>query len=350
MAVKPSGSPLKFSDITLEFGNPTENKLGAYRLNGGETIGTLTSRPLDTDIPQSGTIKFSQFYSKKLNIVVNCTGMNDFQTTVNARAIYNSPSSIPGTSVRVVGGFKGKPGNTNGSKVYINTNTRIGSEKGKITNTAFRTGGWDSGTELILEIGSSTRIYGSGGDGGNGGTSTPGTGSNGTSALGIDYPTAIINRGYIQAGFGGGGGGSYAAANVTINAGKKNSYNEYNVSSGGGGGGGAGYPAGDRGTSGGQQGSRGSEGSAGTNGGLETKGTGGANGTWAGAGGDGGQPASTDATKGDDALASGGGHAGAAPGTTGYAIIFYNDMSGSSVTNLNAIYPSGRYAYNTNPT
>lgn len=349
MTIKASGSPLKFYDIVKEFGNPTENKLGAYRLNGGETIGTLTNRPLDTGIPQSvsigsSTIKFSQFYGKKLNIVVNCTGMSDFQTRVNAKNIYNTP--ISGTSVTVIGGFKGKPGDTSGSKVYININTKIGSEKGAITNTAFRTGKWNTGTELLLEIGSSTRIYGSGGDGGNGGTSTPTAGSNGTSALGIDYPTAITNRGYIQAGFGGGGGGSYRARNVTINAGKKNSYNEYNVSSGGGGGGGAGYPGGTRGTSGGQQGSQGTEGSAGTNGGLETKGTGGLGGQEAGNGGDGGRPASTDATKGIDSNET-----GAAPGTTGYAIIYYNPSgAGSSLTNVGTIYPSSRYLYNTNPT
>ena len=342
MTIKASGSPLKFSDIAKEFGSSTDNKLGAYRVS--ETIGTLTSRPLDTDIPQSGTIKFSNFYSKKLNIVVDCTGMNDFQTRVNAKNVYNSP--ISGTSIRVVGGFKGKPGNTSGCKVYINTNTRIGSQKGAITYTAFRTGSWDSGTELLLEIGSSTRIYGSGGDGGNGGTSTPTAGSNGTSALGIDYPTAITNRGYIQAGFGGGGGGSYLARNVNINSGKKNSYDEWNVSSGGGGGGGAGYPAGNGGSSGGSQGSQGTAGSAGSAGGLETQGIGGLGGRDAAAGGNGGKPASTDAMKGGDLNEIGG-----APGTTGYAIIYYNPSgAGSSLTNVGTIYPSGRYLYNTNPT
>jgi hypothetical protein len=349
MTIKASGSPLKFSDITLEFGNPTENKLGAYRLNGGETIGTLTNIPLDTDIPKSvsigsSTIKFSQFYGKKLNIVVDCTGMTDFQGRINAKNIYNTP--ISGTSVRVIGGFKGKPGDTSGSKVYININTKIGSEKGAITNTAFRTGKWNTGTELLLEIGSSTRIYGSGGDGGNGGTSTPTAGSNGTSALGIDYPTAITNRGYIQAGFGGGGGGSYKARNVTINSGKKNAYNEWNVSSGGGGGGGAGYPGGTRGTSGGQQGSQGTAGSSGSPGGLESKGTGAIGGTEAGYGGDGGEPVSTDATKGEDKNETGG-----SAGTTGYAIIYYNPSgAGSSLTNVGTIYPSSRYLYDTNPT
>jgi hypothetical protein len=87
------------------------------------------------------------------------------------------------------------------------------------------------------------------------------------------------------------------------------------------------------------------EGSGGTNGGLENQGTGGGGGFLAGAGGNGGQPASTDATKGVDSNVT-----GAAPGATGYAIIFYNNMSGSSVTDVGTIYPSGRYAYNTNPT
>lgn len=343
MTIKAAGSQLKFSEIAAEFGTPSGNNLGAYRVS--ETNGTLSNMPLDTGIPQSGAIKFSDFYGKKLNIVVNCTGMNDFQTRVNAKNIYTDPSTVSGTSVKVVGGFKGKPNNTSGCKVYINTNTRIGSQKGEITRVAFRTGKWDSGTELLLEIGSSTRIYGSGGDGGNGGTSDPTSGTNGTSALGIEYPTSIINRGYIQAGFGGGGGGSYRARNVTINSGKKNSYNEWNVSSGGGGGGGAGYPGGTGGSSGGSQGSKGSSGSSGTSGGLETRGTGGAGGNEAAAGGDGGQPPSTNASAGGSSNVSGG-----SAGANGYAIIFYNDGTGSSLNSISGtIYPGGSFVYNTNP-
>jgi hypothetical protein len=38
------------------------------------------------------------------------------------------------------------------------------------------------------------------------------SGSNGTSAIGIDYPIIIQNYGLIQNGYGGGGGGSYATA------------------------------------------------------------------------------------------------------------------------------------------
>ena len=357
MTIKASGSPLSFSEISTEFGLPPGKNLGAYRVS--QTYGTLTNLALDNTvngatitpaIPNSvaigsSSIKFSNFYGKKLNIVLNCTQMEGIPSHLNAKSLYNNPDSIRGVSVSVIGGFKQKPTNTNGSKVYINTNTTIGSKKGAITNTAFRTGTWNGGTELILEMGSNTKLYGSGGDGGNSGTSDPEAGINGTSALGIDYPTAIINRGRIQAGWGGGGGGSYRARNVLINAGKKRSYNQWNISSGGGGGGGAGYPAGNGGKTSGQQGNYGTAGSNGTNGGLETQGTGGAGGAEAGAGGDGGQPRSTNATKGEDSNVAGG-----AAGSTGYTIIYYNNGSGSSLTNNGLIYPSDRYLYNTSPT
>jgi hypothetical protein len=256
----------------------------------------------------------------------------------NIKFRYSDSSTI------VVGGFKSRPEPAKGNKVIAFVNQTIGSEKGNINNVALRTGTWDT-TSLELIIGASGRIYGSGGNGGNSGTSTPTAGANGTSALGIDYPTAIINRGYIQAGFGGGGGGSYKARNVTINSGKKNAYNEYNVSSGGGGGGGVGLPPGNGGTSGGKQGSQGTAGSAGSPGGLESKGTGAIAGEEAGDGGDGGQPPSTDAIKGIDKNETGG-----SAGTTGYAIIFYNGGGDSPLTNVGTIYPSSRYLYNTNPT
>ena len=69
MALQASGT-IKFSEIATEFGYPTENKLGNYRVS--QTLGGLSNIPLDTGIPQSGEIKFSNFYSKSLNIVVDC--------------------------------------------------------------------------------------------------------------------------------------------------------------------------------------------------------------------------------------------------------------------------------------
>lgn len=339
MTIKSSGTSLSFSEIKNEFGLPSGRNIGAYRVS--QNIGSLTNLPLDAGIPQSGQIKFSDFYGKKLNMVVDYFTPSDGPIIrENARQRYSAKRVV------VVGGYRFSPPNTGGTKVIINVSGRIsGSDKGNRTNTALRTGNWDSGTDLQLVVASSGRIYGSGGNGGNGGTVDPTAGSDGTSALGIEYPTTITNYGYIQAGFGGGGGGSYRARDVMINSGKKNQYNEWNVSSGGGGGGGAGYPAGDGGSSGGSQGRYGSSGSSGTSGGLETQGTGGAGGAEAGAGGNGGQPAATDASKGGDSNVTGG-----AAGLNGYAIIFYNGGGDSSVTNLGSGTIYGSMAYNTNPT
>ena len=68
MTIKASGGSnnLKFSEIESEFGQNGQRSLGDYRVS--ETNGSLSNMPLDTGIPQSGQIKFSDFYSKKLNI------------------------------------------------------------------------------------------------------------------------------------------------------------------------------------------------------------------------------------------------------------------------------------------
>ena len=67
MAVKSSGS-LSFDEIKNEFGFPPDNKFGNYRIS--KTVGQMTNLPLDSGVPQSGSIKFSDFYNKKQNIIV----------------------------------------------------------------------------------------------------------------------------------------------------------------------------------------------------------------------------------------------------------------------------------------
>jgi hypothetical protein len=66
MALQASGS-ISASQISNEFGLPPGRNLGAYRVS--QSVGTLSNLPLDTGIPQSGSISFSDFYSKRLNIV-----------------------------------------------------------------------------------------------------------------------------------------------------------------------------------------------------------------------------------------------------------------------------------------
>jgi hypothetical protein len=344
MTIHASGTPIKFSEIAAEFGLPPGRNIGAYRIS--QTVGTLSNLPLDSGIPQSGAISFGNFYSKKLNVVLNCTGLSDLQTRINARSLYETPAG--GVSISVIGGFVSPaPYDTSTSKVYINTNTRIGSNQGDERIVAFRTGTWQSGTDLRLENGSAGVLLGSGGDGGPGGGPAGANGANGTSGLGIDYPTTIVNRGTILSGGGGGGGGGGGYGRARYRRGFGFAFT-YAYSGGGGGGGGSGYPAGG-GAAGGQYGGSGSLYAAGGGGGGTFNsapncnaygGVGGGGGTNAnGGGGESGAQSSSGSRLGGQYAGSPG-----AGGGAGYAIIFYNDSSGSSITNYGTI--TGSYAYN----
>lgn len=256
MALQASGNPIKYSQIAEEFGYPSyknlNNSLGAYRVN--ETYGTLTGLALDNTIsgatitpaiPQSGTIKFSDFYGKKLNMVVDYYTSSQFPfsrttagTYFNAYQKYGAATAA-NNFVNVVGGFTGRPyPDPGGKQVFISVNGTIGSKPGSNTYVALTTGkDWDSTTRIHIDVGSNGRITGSGG---NGGAGNSGNGFPGSSALGIEHTgtTTLVNRGYVICGYGGGGGGAHAQAST----GGKNPQN-YSAG-GGGGGGGAGLPPG----------------------------------------------------------------------------------------------------------
>jgi len=237
MALPTSGNSISFLQIKNEFGIPPAFSFGAYRVQWSNTAsgGSLSNQPLDTGIPQSGEIKFSDFYGKKLNVVVNFYDQ-DFVTSI--------------------GGFQEDiPGNDDivGAKVIADVNKQIGARKklytpqAHTTNTcALVTGDWAANQELTIKVGPAGAIVGAGGDGGTGGGSgniAGGNGDDGCSAIGInkaDTVVSIINDGQIRIGFGGGGGGSGKGENRS--SGKKSS--TYVTSSGGGGGGGAGIPIG----------------------------------------------------------------------------------------------------------
>ena len=229
MALTASGT-IKYSEIIAEFGTPNSGGLGEFRLS--ENVGTLTNLPLDTGVPQSGEIKFSDFYSKRLNHVVDL-----YSTSVNNSSRQNAKDRWNNGNVHIVGSTKtGKtqPPDTVEDRVIINVNATIASAKGTQTHCALRTGNWDTNTTLEIEIGTSGKLYGSGGDGGTGGSAneTAGTdGQTGSSALGIQYPCSINNLGVIQSGYGGGGGGG---GNTRTTGGGKKSGATTNGSSGGG--------------------------------------------------------------------------------------------------------------------
>ena len=258
MALQASGQ-ISFSDISNEFGNA--GSLGAYRVS--QTIGELANLPLDNGVPQSGTISFSDFYSKKLNIVVNYhSGGTEYQQ--DARDKYDA------NGITIVGGFKSvnnKPAAGSGAKVMIHVDKTIGSNHNAGTNRcALTTGSW-SNTTLQIDLGSTARISGAGGNGGHGseGSGRGEDGFDGTSGLGVQYtPTTINSVGgsVISAGFGGGGGGG---------GGHDHDKNSERTASGAGGGGGAGVPAG----AGGVRGEGGTRGGPGTSGTADTAGEGG---------------------------------------------------------------------------
>ena len=314
MALPASGNSISFQQISDEFGDNDTSSLGGYRIrSGGATFpqtfpGGLSFNGIDTGIPNSGEIKFSDFHGKKLNIVVDFyTGGTVYRQ--NALTKYN------GNSVTVIGGYSSKPTNPGGKKVYIHVNKLIGSDQNiNHRNVALTTGLFDFATELFVHVGSSGAIVGAGGKGGLGKKDAKGdNGVDGSSALGLLHAATIINNGRIQTGFGGGGGGTGQGQNVKT--GKKSS--TYETSSGGGGGGGAGLPKGLGGASETGATSNGSAGSDAVD--SIDGGDGGAGGTNAGAGGNGGGQN----VSGQDSaeFAPSGANNGGTGGRNGYAII-----------------------------
>ena len=76
MIDKTSGELLSFeNDIEAEFGQNSGRSLGRYRTSHpdfrNKNLGELSNLPLDTGMPTSGEIKFSDFYQKRLNVVVD---------------------------------------------------------------------------------------------------------------------------------------------------------------------------------------------------------------------------------------------------------------------------------------
>ena len=315
MTIKSSGTQLSFSEIETEFGNNPGRSLGQYRrddpsgnfANASPTGSSLSNLTLDSGVPASGEIKFSDFYGKKLNMVIDyyadTTNLNKEAAGNNTMAAtWRYQNQEP--RVKVVGGYRSRPLGSvasnytltasdwqGGKKIFVNINQTIGGKKGALNDVALRTGNWPTGTELKVDIGPSGYLTGAGGNGGDA-SGTGGNadgGNNGTSALGIEYAAAITNSGVIRCGYGGGGGGSGAANDPS-----DKSDTDYGRT-GGGGGGGAGLPAGNGGNGGGSGSFNGpdpKDGQPGDPGTLNSGGSGGVSypyeGANAGEGGDGG--------------------------------------------------------------
>ena len=278
-----NANPLSFLEIESEFGQTgnllqPERSLGQYRTqhisrenqsnplglfaNASPTGSSLSNLPLDTGMPTVSQIKYSDFYNKKLNLIIDYFNDNpalnrqdNGDNTMAATWRYKNQSS---DRVKVVGGFRSRPDITlttssynatatatewqGGKQIIININQAVGGKKGDRNYVALRTGGWPTNTNLTIDVGNTGFLSGAGGDGGKGTNHSTkgGSGGDGSSALGVEYP-AIINRsnsGVIRCGYGGGGGGGGAGNDPSDKS------NEDYTFIGGGGGGGAGRPAG----------------------------------------------------------------------------------------------------------
>ena len=331
----PSGQ-ISAQDIKNEFGETGEGKvaLGSYRVS--QTKGELTLA-IGDGVPTSGTISYDNMRNKRLNIVVDYYGdssslnrTDNGDDTMNAKNRYVNQNE----RVSVIGGLKSKPSNTAAHRVRIHVNQNIGGKSGEINRCALRTGSWNSGTDLIVDVGGEGAIYGGGGAGGQGGDvdSSGHAGEDGASALGIDYNGTTVNvasGGLIRCGFGGGGGGG---------AGRQNDKGSERTVGGGGGGGGQGYPGG----AGGSEGNADHGQSGGSGGDISEAGEGGGGGNngnqaYSGGGGEGGSQGEA-ANNG-----SGGNHGAGSGGAQGSAI---RKASGVSFSLNN----SGTVTGNTNQT
>ena len=317
MAIKSSGTQLSFSEIEAEFGSNSERSLGDYRLT--QSVGELSNLPLDSGVPTSGEIKFSDFYSKRLNVVVDChTGGDEFHKNAKNDKWNNN-------NITVIGGFRSKK--ESGSKIIIHVNKKFGSDKDNVNRCALRTGSWNSTSTVQVDVGSSGKLLGAGGNGGAGatGNSQGSPGGDGTSGLGVEVNNTTVNivsGGIIRAGFGGGGGGG---------GGRQVDKGQDRKSSGGGGGGGQGFPGGSKGAPGGSGGNTtpandnataGDESEAGEGGTANSN----AGETIGGSGGEGGSfgEAANNGNSSSQSGGSGGGDGAAIRRTSGYNVTINN--------------------------
>ena len=223
MVVKASGSSLAFSEIETEFGTNPGRSLGRYRNShadfGNKNVGELSDLPLDTGIPKTGQIKFSDFYGKRLNIVVDCFSAGSTNYNLSA---YNN--RFANGSYRIVGNYRTSivPSQwQGGKKVIIHINNTFGSSGATDRNDVALDMGdqWPASTTYSIDVGSSGKVVGKGGQGGEGGDDNDGgrnNGATGTSAMRIKSGLSpnITGGGAILAGGGGGGGGAGLPAGV----------------------------------------------------------------------------------------------------------------------------------------
>jgi hypothetical protein len=218
MTIKSSGA-ISFTDIVNEFGDAGTKSISNYY-------------GLDAGIPNSGAIKFSDFYGKVINA----------RRTIGASTNYNARSDLSNASI--IGAYKSIAtvvSNNLPVKLYITVNGLISASN--TSTTAFDTGNFPAGSSIYLT--NNNYIAGAGGNGGN---ANSGGGGNGGPALTLRLTTYITNNGTIGGGGGGGGAGGGGCFTQCQQVGCCEQRCYEACADGGGGGGGAGSAAGSGGS------------------------------------------------------------------------------------------------------
>lgn len=230
MTLQSSGT-ISFSQIEAEFGG-----------NGAVSMSQYYG--LDSGVPTSGPIRFSNFYGKILNATRTIGSTQNF----NARSDFQNNATIVGGKKTASSVYT----SNQAIKYTINANGTIGATD--TSSYAFDTGNFPSGSSIYLNISSGNYIAGAGGAGG---SRSGGGGGAGGPALILRLTSYITNNGTIAGGGGGGGGGSdgYSSGCQQDGCCHQTCYSA--SASGGGGGGGAGSTPGAGGV-GGYYGSAGS--------------------------------------------------------------------------------------------
>ena len=148
MTLKASGNDLSFSEIEAEFGQNGTRSLGGYRLT--QSVGSLSNLPLDAGIPTSGQIKFSDFYSKQLNVVIDChtKGNTEYNLDAYVNRFLNDDYDI-------VGNYRTKVTKKTwqgGKRVIIHINKTYGSKDAENRNdVAFKTGNYNNNAQALIK-------------------------------------------------------------------------------------------------------------------------------------------------------------------------------------------------------
>jgi hypothetical protein len=193
MTLQASGA-ISLSQIQTEFTGSNPISLSEY-YKSGAYVGNFSA---NANIPTSGQISASQFYSTARIYTINATlatnydQLNLWDWIVATYGTYSVPYAVT-----------------------FNNNARIYSTNASAS--AFTTGtGWPSGSTITIV--NNSEIIGRGGNGGAGGTNASPTGGNGGAggtAISLSYPVTIYNNSVIYAGGGGAGGGGLSRSTAT---------------------------------------------------------------------------------------------------------------------------------------